>query len=318
MIAPLFMPSHMPVPHVSVCVCSRERPKMLSKLIDSFVAMEVPSSLTVSLEVVENDTTSRCKAMVEQYQNHKTHQVNYHHEPRLGIPFARNRCIEIARQNEADYLAFVDDDEWFTEAWLTTIWQYATSQPTGSVIQGSVRSTLPAGAPAHYLPFFQRKELATGSSLHMCRTNNVLVPVSLFSEHHLRFDESRPFAGGTDSKLFRKAHALGVPLIYCDEAVVNEDVPAERLRLTWLTKRYFRIGLTMGEHLTFSGSMPKAIHTVKRTVAFLKYSFKSILYLLLLRKQKHLKSWLKGCQKLGEGLGPWGIKVDSYKKVQGE
>ena len=311
------MPPQSPFPYIAVCVCTRQRPKMLSKLIDSFTRLSIPDNLSLSLEVVENDTQPTCRELVESYDS-QDHKVNYHHESRLGIPFARNHCIQIAQQAKADYLAFVDDDEWFTESWLVNIWHYANKQPPGTVIQGSVRSTLPPGTPAHYLPFFQRKPIATGSTLHMCRTNNVLVPVTLFSEHNLRFDESRPFAGGTDSKLFRKAHALGVPLIYCDEAVVNEDVPAERLRLAWLSKRYFRIGLTMGEHIAFAGTLPKAIHTLKRSVAFLKYSLKSCLYLALLKKHKYLKSWLKGCQKLGEGLGPWGIKVDSYRKVQGE
>ena len=309
------MPPRATVPHLCVCVCTRQRPNMLRKLIDSYTQLNVPNEATVSLEVIENDNAQHCKAIVEQFS---ANSVHYHHEPRLGIPFARNRSVQAAIDKNADYLAFVDDDEWFTESWLTELWTYASSQPQGTVIQGSVVSVLPEGTPEYFLPFFQRKELETGSELHMCRTNNVLVPVSVFKEHQLKFDESRPFAGGTDSKLFREAKALGVPLIYCAEAVVFENVPLERLSYRWLSKRYFRVGLTMGEHLDIGSQSARVLHTIKKTAAFLKYSLKSTLYLALQKKQKHLKSWLKGCQKLGEGLGPWGVKVDSYRNVQGE
>lgn len=287
---------------------------MLRKLIDSYLQLEIPEDISVSLEVIENDTAPGCKELVSQYANQS---VRYFHEPRLGIPFARNRSVQAALNNGADFIAFVDDDEWFTKSWLTAIWGFYRSQPEGTVVQGAVTSILPANTPEHLHTFFQRKELDTGSKLHMCRTNNVLVPASVFTIYKLRFDESRPFAGGTDSKLFREAASLNVPLVYCAEAIVNEDVPPARISYHWLTKRYFRIGLTLGEHQGLVNPGSKAAHTIKRMASFVKYTLKSALYLALNKKQKHMKSWLKGCQKLGEGLGPWGVKVDSYRDVQG-
>ncbi|MDG2262144.1 MAG: glycosyltransferase family A protein, partial [Actinomycetota bacterium] len=39
-------------------------------------------------------------------------------EPRQGIPFARNRTVELAMSLGADLLVFVDDDEWVDKRWL--------------------------------------------------------------------------------------------------------------------------------------------------------------------------------------------------------
>lgn len=290
---------------------------MLSRLINSYLKLNIPDNVTISLEVVENDTASHSKKLVESIASDTLHPVLYHYEPLLGIPFARNRCIDIALNKNADFLAFVDDDEWFTKNWLTEIWSYSQTQPTGTVIQGNVLSQLPDNTPSYFYPFFQRKEVATGSPLHMCKTNNVLVPISVFKEHKLSFDESKPFAGGTDSKLFRLAHSRGVHLVYCAEAIVNEEVPIERLNYRWLSKRYFRIGLTMGEHMMFRGRLDQLTHTTSRTLSCIKYSLKAAIYLVLAKKEKQLRSWLKACKKLGEGLGPWGFSVDSYRRVEG-
>lgn len=290
---------------------------MLQRLIDSYFRLKVPSDISVNLLIVENDSQPNCKSLVEAESQNGLLPIDYYHEPRLGIPIARNRCVKLAINRNQDYIAFIDDDEWFTDSWLETIWQYHQTQPPNSVIQGSVKSELPADAPKHLYPFFQRKDQPTGQKLHMCRTNNVLVPLSLFTHHGLLFDESRPFAGGTDSKLFRAAHALGVPLIYCSEAMVYEEVPRTRLSYRWLSKRYFRIGLTMGEHIVFQHKTDRIPYTLKLCLSSVKYSLKAIVYFLILKKEKHMRSWIKACQKLGEGLGPWGIKVDSYRKVEG-
>lgn len=290
---------------------------MLQRLIRSYVSLQIPEGVQLCLIVVENDLAPNMRDSVANLNNDPKHPILYAWEPRLGIPIARNRCLDIAMENNATHLAFVDDDEWFPEDWLTHIWGYYRTQPPESVIQGPVISVLPPDAAEHFLPLFQRKLKLTGDQLHTCLTNNVLVPIEFFERFQLRFDESRPLAGGTDSKLFRQAHAQGAQLIYCVEATMFEEVPPERITYRWLSKRYFRIGLTMGEHAKLTRPRDKFKHALSTLYRSLLNALKSLLYALTFNRKKHWKSWLKSCKLMGECLGAFGVRVNSYTKVEG-
>ena len=311
-------PSPLESATLCITVCTRQRPKMLAHLIESYRSLHIPQGVTVSLEIVENDTSPRVESMIRSLPPVTDRPVCYHFEPRLGIPFARNRCIAIAVTRGASHIAFIDDDEWFTDHWLETIWRYSEQQQHQAVIQGTVLSALDGDIPSYFQSFFQRSIPATGSTRNMCITNNLLVPMTVFVEHPFRFDESRPFAGGTDSKLFRQLHQHGVALINCAEAIMYERVTADRANYRWLTKRYFRIGLTLGEHRDASGSLTKLRFCTKRLLSAAKHALKAVLYLVSGRPQKRLKSWLKAAKTAGVALGIYHVHVDAYRHIEGE
>ncbi|TCK03059.1 glycosyltransferase [Marinobacterium mangrovicola] len=304
-----------PMSHLCICVCTRERPTMLGRFIDSYLQLNLPEGLSISLEVVENNTHREMEALVTNAGT-ESRPVHYHHQAKLGIPCARNTSIQAAIDRNASHIAFVDDDERFAPDWLVNIWHYLNSQADETVVHGAVYSVLPQSAPQYYLDFFQRQIEATGSELDFCRTNNVILPLSILTRNKLWFDESQPLAGGTDSKLFRAVHALGISIKSCAEAVVYEDVPDERVTLRWLSHRNFRIGMTMGE---------QAAQVSNRYTHFLRQSGKSLVYLLkylirtllMQRREKRIRYWFKACKSAGSGLGSLGCRVDAYKKIQG-
>lgn len=287
---------------------------MLSRLVQSFQKLVIPADLQICLIVVENDTIANLQETLHALPSVPTHPVHYRWEPRLGIPIARNRCLDTAAELGATHIAFVDDDEWLPADWLVNIWSYYLQHEALSAIQGPVLSQLPAGVSPHFLDLFQRKPRETGTELHMCMTNNVLTSMAFFSTYQLRFDESRPLAGGTDSKLFRQARTLGARLLYCAESPVYEEVPAQRITYRWLSKRHFRIGLTIGEHT----EVPLVRHCLSTSSRALISALKSSLYFVSGNRKKHWKHWLKSCRLAGECLGPFGFKVNAYRQVDGE
>ncbi len=290
---------------------------MLSTFIDSYLQLLLPAGLSVSLEVVENDSQRQLEAQVATAGS-ETHPVHYHHQPKIGIPCARNASIRAAIARNASHIAFVDDDERFDPDWLNNIWDYLNQQSTETVIHGSVYSVLPASAPAYYQSFFQREVEPTGSELHFCRTNNVILPLPILTRNDLWFDESQPLAGGTDSKLFRAVHALGISIKSCAEAVIYEDVPKERVTLKWLSHRNFRIGLTIGEQTAQQTGCNRYAHFLRQSVKAIGYVLKyAVRTLLFQQREKCIRYWLKACKSIGSGLGALGYKVDAYRKVQG-
>lgn len=305
-------------PRLAISVCTRERPQMLRRLIDSYLALDPVDKLDLVLIVLENHTAADNKSLVESYATNTGRPIVYAWEPKLGIPIARNRCLDIAREIDASHIAFVDDDEWFDPAWLRNIWHFYRSQPDDTVVQGVVTSRLNDRVADYYLPFFQREVPITGSERSTCRTGNVLVPLSVITRHGLRFDESRPLAGGTDTQLFHEAHDKGVRQVNCAEAVVFEEVLAERATRGWLMKRNFRIGLTMGSHHPYKNNRQKITSAIRRCLAATSNLVRGSFYLLINDRSRHLAQWNKAAKKLGHVLGAFGLRVDSYHKVETE
>lgn len=291
---------------------------MLSRFIRSYLALNLPQGLTISLEVVENGSACGVKELVGGAST-PGHPVHYHHQPRLGIPCARNCSIRAALARQGTHIAFVDDDERFDPEWLVTIWAYLKQQNDNTVVQGAVYSVLPTSAPTYLANFFQREIKITGATLHVCRTNNVILPVSILTQHNLWFDESFPLAGGTDSKLFRQAHALGVKIKSCAEAIIYEDVPEPRASIKWLSQRNFRIGITMGELASQAPGKHRLTHFFQQGYRAIIYLLKYLLNTLFLKaREKRIRYWFKSCKTMGSGLGALGMRVDSYKSIQGD
>lgn len=92
--------------------------------------------------------------------------------------------------------------------------------------------------------FYQRRIHPSGHRLHTAPTNNTL----LLRDTWLRagaplFDSSFSALGGEDSDFFRGIRKSGAAVLFCAEAVVYEDVPAERLSLRWVRRRAIRTGV---------------------------------------------------------------------------
>ena len=77
--------------------------------------------------------------------------------------------------------------------------------------------------------FFARARRPTGTPMDRAFTNNVLIRMELLRSTGLRFDERFSLIGGDDVHFFRRAHAAGARIVWADDALVEDDVPSERL-----------------------------------------------------------------------------------------
>ena len=74
-----------------------------------------------------------------------------------------------------------------------------------------------------------------------CRSGNVLFRRQLFIDYG-GFDARLAASGGEDCDFFWRCMNGGARLVWCDEAVVRERVPAERMNRAWLLKRAYNGG----------------------------------------------------------------------------
>ncbi|WP_424976426.1 glycosyltransferase [Dinoroseobacter sp. S124A] len=232
---------------VVVAACTRRRPRMLERLLESYVGLDVPEDVTPVFLVVENDTEASSTAVIEAFQDRLPGPLHAVLETVPGIPMARNRGLDEAAALDADLVLYVDDDETVAPDWLTAIvaaWRTGTAE----LIGGPVRLTPPeedlTGAQSTVydgmVKRFAGKEkraverIAAGQVERVTVvTNNWLCDMRLYHELGLRFDEALQFTGGSDTRFFRAARELGVETGWAPEAVVYETVPPERLTLPY-------------------------------------------------------------------------------------
>ncbi len=303
---------------VTIClgICTRQRPEALGRLLRSLLKMRIPSAMDLTLCVVENDSEPRCRKIVEEITAGLPFPVEYQLERRIGIPQARNRLLDTALALEATALVFVDDDEEVDPDWLCALHRFARETDWQVVVQGRVMTRLPASTSPALAPFFQRRERATGDELSLCATNNTLLPLAPVRRHGLRFDESRPTAGGEDTIFFSTARKLGTRLVYCREALVTETIPPERATLWWLCRRKFRVGLLMGSGAV-AGKERRAVKVVAYGVKAVIKLLQSLLYLLLLQRTRAIDALLYSCRALGYSLGYFQLRTEPYRQVEG-
>ncbi|MFW1677943.1 glycosyltransferase family 2 protein [Pontibacter sp. JAM-7] len=302
---------------ICICVCTCQRGELLKTCLASLAAVSV-QGFQLSVLIVDNDADRSAESLVNGFNESFPFPLRYVCEAKRGIPCARNRAVEDVLQQGSDYLVFIDDDEWVEPDWLLKLFQLCQENSGEVVVSGGVMSELPTETPPEIRALFNKRlnSHARGKRLESCATNNVLVPMAAIKQHSLRFDESRPLAGGTDVIFFKEATAKGVRILKCPDALVHEIIPVSRTRLGWLSKRKYRAGITEAWRKKKNGRAVFGIF-VSALFQIVVLCCKAGVSALFGRKVARNQSWLKACRALGVAAGVFGVEVDSYRQIDG-
>jgi succinoglycan biosynthesis protein ExoM len=242
---------------LAICIITFRRPAGLGRLLEGLRAIEQPEAADLSIVVVDNDPERAAASVVDAARARLPCPVHYLQEQRRGVSFARNAALAAA--TDADFIAFIDDDEVPSRAWLVelvarqrTSGAAAVCGPTLPQFEPGTASWLEAAFRLCYMqPRGDRPltELATG---------NLLLDRRVIERHGLRFDETLALIGGEDTMLGRALVESGEEIVWAEGAIVHEHVPASRMRLSWLLARWYRTGnieamLAMRGHEALSG-----------------------------------------------------------------
>ncbi|MGJ3263632.1 MAG: glycosyltransferase family 2 protein [Salinarimonas sp.] len=230
---------------VAICVCSYERPSSLARCLASLERLETADlpDAAVRIVVVDNSETGSAHDVVATHASRSRYAVRYVHEPAKGLSRARNAALAAVRDGGEEALAFIDDDEVATPAWL------------GALRAALVRTAAPAAVgPVH--PIFEERPpeyalrggfFADGNPHDAIyadegRTNNVLIACAPLARAGVGFDDAFDELGGEDTAFFRALAARGWRIAVAHDAIVHEWVPPRRVRLAWLAQRWYRTG----------------------------------------------------------------------------
>ena len=281
--------------HITVCVCTFERPELLKRLLDELATQRTQRLFSYSVVVVDNDHRESGRAVVEDFISLSLLPTKYCVEPTRNIALARNRALS---QAEGDFIAFIDDDEYPGINWLRGLFELAEKTGADAVL-GPVRPYF-ASLPPQWATrgnFFGRPTHPSGHSLHWseARTGNVLLRSSVALNHSGPF--RREFGtGGEDVDFFRRIANKGSELLWCQEAPVYEFVPDSRCTRAYLLRRALLRGSNSLRHRP-----DRTRNIAKSLIAIPIYGF-ALPFILVSGQHRFMKVLIKFCDHLGRLL----------------
>lgn len=296
--------------HISVCVCTYQRPRYLDLLLQSLSRQKIGDAFSYSVVVIDNDSTGSARDTVDRFGKDSVLSVTYDCEPIKNISLARNRGIH--RSPEGSHIAFIDDDEFVREDWLYNLYSTMTSRGADGVLGPVIPSF--EGAPPKWVEssrVLSRSSFKTGtwiSDVRYTRTGNVLLARALFDAAlNPPFDPKYGETGGEDSEFFRTMIGLGKKFVWCNEAPVFEHVSPDRLTRRYHAKRALLRGSVCGQREGYSlYKLTKSFSALLIYSAFLPFCF-------LMGQGCFMRYFIKNCDHLGFLLSFCGIRPLTQK-----
>lgn len=310
---------------ICITVCTRERPVLLRKCLESVCAQEIPEGVEADIAVIENHREDISRFVTEEVARETGWTIHYVLEPEMGIPFARNRCGTFAADAGYDRLLYIDDDEVAHEGWLRRMVEATKAYPA-EVHYGRVVYTYPPVTPSWMIPDHANKR-PTGSELRKAEGHNTFVDTAVFRKDGfgLSFDGGMRFSGGSDTDFFSRVHDAGGKIVWIAEAVVEELVPENRVTLRWQLHRTFRVACNISRLHEKRAGKPKAM--VKSLVKGIGRLANGVFLqapaslVFLVSPERGRRQAFKAAKQVASALGSLGYLIghqpQPYRKVDG-
>jgi len=227
--------------HITVCICTYKRPHALRRLLESLCAQKTDNKFELSASIVDNDAALSAKPIIEEFRSDNRMDIHYAHATEHNLALLRNISVD---NSKGDYVAFIDDDEYAVDQWLLLLLNTILEQG----VSGAFGPVLPKFEikPPRWIEkgrFCERARHKTGFRLkgQHTRTGNALLRRDILLDPTNRFDPKFRL-GAEDDTLFERLIKKGHELAWCDEAIVYEEIPAQRLKERYFIKRARLIG----------------------------------------------------------------------------
>lgn len=333
---------------VAICICTFRRSAQLDRLLDALAAQRwtrlVPPRITAI--VVENDVVGTAASVCDKHRARGKLTLHYEVEPRPGVPVARNRCLA-AVPADADFVAFIDDDELPAPNWLEQLLLLQastgadvvagpvlasyTTEPSAWLLNGrfhNSRAPIPTPAAGSLIGgvvsaltprFGNLRPDYAGCPVAWFDTGNVLVRVDILRKLQLRFDESlRHFGYGADSLFSMRIARGGYRMVWSSEAAVYHIVPPSRMTASWLLRRALQQGLCQ---MLVSRRLNEDLPRARIVLPGLAFMFLNVLLLpTSLLSGWHHVIWrlLAIARHLGRSIGALGFTISYDRRKPGQ
>lgn len=287
--------------HICVCICTYKRSELLRGLLSKLDEQGTEGFFEYSIVIVDNDSSESARQTVESFALQSKISVSYYIEPEQNIALARNMAVNNAN---SDFIAFIDDDEYPDGKWLYHLYKASTVFKADGIL-GPVIPHFDSEPPQWIVKgrICERKSFETGKVIKNysdTRTGNVLLNKSLFRDNKNPFDPRRGRTGGEDTDFFKRMMERGKILVWCNEALVWEHVPKERMEKGYFLRRALLRGFVNSRDVSII-----SMATLKSLIAFILYTV-GLPFCLIIGQHVFMKYLIKNCDHIGKLLGLFG------------
>jgi glycosyltransferase involved in cell wall biosynthesis len=288
--------------HITVCICTYKRPKLLARLLKKLGRLETGGLFVYDVVVVDNDQDHSARLIVEDAQAGLNFKISYHCEHEQNIALARNKAVQNAK---GEFIAFLDDDEFPVQDWLLHLYRSIHDYQAVGVL-GPVKPHFEEQPPEWVIrgKLCERDSFSTGTLLtnsRYTRTGNVLLSKALFKEENDFFNPDFGRTGGEDVDFFKRMIEKGAKFVWNDEAIAYESVPLERTERKYFLTRAFLRGAINSKHPSISSVLKSIVASISYTIA--------LPFLFFMGHNLFMKYLIKDCDHIGKLLGIFGIKI---------
>jgi succinoglycan biosynthesis protein ExoM len=281
------------LPHISVCICTYRRPKLLQYLLEKLRSQEVNGQFGFSVVVTDNDRLKSAAGVVSEFRSCGI-EITYSVEPEQNIALARNRALANAK---GDFIAFIDDDEFPANDWLLKLFQTCRTHAVAGVL-GPVIPYFEQDPPEWVIKgkFNDRPRHETGFKIEWNegRTGNLLFKREILDGMNPVFLPEFG-SGGEDRNFFQRVTEDGHRFVWCNEAVAYEWVPAIRWKRTFMVRRALLRGKMALNHRRGLGDLAKSL------VALVGYGL-ALPVFLVIGHHFFMKYLIRACDHAGKLL----------------
>jgi len=301
---------------VAVCALTFRRPRGLARLVEGLRNLEIPADADVYLVIVDNDPDGSAGDQVREAEVTFPWPVRYVVEAHPGIPAARNTAVQVAA--DADFVAFIDDDEVPDRGWLKEL-LVVQKRTAADVVTGPVLPDFEGDPPTWVVRggFFDRPRFPTGQRINWATTSSALIARRLLQNAE-PFSTDMQHTGGSDTHFFMRSVMEGATIAWADDALVSETIPESRMSASWIVRREYRRGNTLSICLRSLQDSPvrrlrRTVHAILRIVQGLGTVGTSCF--------RGRPTLVRGLQRIALGLGMitglLGLRYEEYVVVLG-
>lgn len=297
--------------HLSVVICTRNRPDLIGNAVASVVANTYPDFDVLVVDQSTDDRTGEIvRALAAEYAN-----LRYLHTDKAGLSRAYNIGI---RETSGEIIAFTDDDCIAPPDWLHRVRAGFDAEPAAELMYGEVRLPASLADKVNDVPTLY---IGRPWSLHRSRAGFVVYGMganfaakrSLFNKIG-GFDEvlggGGPLKSSQDYDLQYRAYVAGVTTAYRPE--VGIDHYGVRTPEQWpVTDRAYGTGdgAFYSKHIR-CGDM----YALQLLVSLLaKNALREALHALGIRRRYSRARYLRGC--LAGIAASWRFGVDRHTRM---
>ncbi|MEL6920044.1 MAG: glycosyltransferase [Pseudomonadota bacterium] len=230
---------------VAVTIPTFKRPDHLIRTLDTVLAQE--TSRKVAIIVMENEAEKREGAAVAcprfdagDYRG----MVVIAHDRGNCNAYNAGWFTAFTQFPNLKFVCVIDDDELAEPQWIESA--CSTLEKYGADLVGGPQTPIFEGQPEEKWkthPVFTPHYAETGPVPVIYSSGNLTMRREVLAAMPQPFmDLAFNFTGGGDSDFIRRAMAKGFKTAWCNEAVVRETIPENRMTWDWIQKRSLRNG----------------------------------------------------------------------------